>query len=161
METELTFTRAGAAKVVGVRPSMLHDWSRGRPLTILPSLAAPGRKGARTIYSLTDLYVLNIAIALSLGGLTFKKIAAVLPEIVSHPEWFAAENRGVLRFHSLETSIPGVCHARIPITKAERTESLNFYLLHGRTQTHHLNLKGVLDLVDERVRGLTPGPHDA
>jgi hypothetical protein len=164
METKVSrpsFTRAGAAKVARVRPTVLRDWARGRPVTILPSIEAPGRKGAKTIYSLSDLYTMNIALALSMGGLSFKKIAAVLPKIVSHPEWFSAENRGVLRFHSLETQNPGVEHAPIPVSDANNSEAIKFYLSHGRTQCHHLNLKGILDLVDERVKQLPAGPHDA
>ena len=154
---EPKFTRAATAHVLGVSSDRLKDWSSGKPWTVRPSLSALGR-GSRTIYSTADLYLGCIALVLSWGGMSCKTIARILPEIACHLEWFAPETRGILRFHSLETQSPGVEHAP---SDAHNSESIKFYLGHGRTQCHHLNLKGILDWIDERVRDLKPGPYDA
>jgi hypothetical protein len=156
---EPQFSRKATAKVLDVSPDSLKDWSRGKPWLLRPSVSAMG-KGFRTVYSLTDLYLGTIALALNLAGMSTKAIARVLPEIASHPEWFAAETRGVLRFHSLETANPGIEHAPIPVTRADNSESLKFYLAHGRTVCTHLDLKSVLDFVDERIKELPVMPHD-
>lgn len=151
MEAEMCFTRKGGAKVLGIRASKLQDWSRGKPLNIMPSLPAPYRKGAKTVYSLLDLYVCGIALCLCDGGMGFKKISQVLPRI--DPSWFSVEVRGVLRFARLETDDPLVAHGT-----ADGRGAIRFYLAHGRTQCHHLNLKVVLDWIDSRVGELKPGP---
>jgi hypothetical protein len=150
------FSRKATAKVLEVSPDSLKDWSRGKPWLLRPSVSAMG-KGSRTIYSIFDVYLGAVAVALNLGGMSCKKIAAVLPMIASNPEWFAPETRGILRFHSLETQSPGVEHAT---SDAHNSESIKFYLLHARTLCTHLNLKGILDLVDERVKQLPAMPHD-
>jgi hypothetical protein len=156
---EPKFTRAATAHVLGVSSDRLKDWSRGKPWILRPSVSSLGR-GSKTIYSTADLYIGCIALVLSWGGMSCKTIARILPEIAYHLEWFAPETRGILRFHSLETPNPGIEHAPIPVTRADNSESIKFYLLHGRTVCTHLDLKSVLDFVDERIKELPVMPHD-
>jgi hypothetical protein len=148
------FRRKATAKVLGVSSDSLKDWGRGKPWLLRPSVSALGR-GSKTVYSLGDLYLGAIALGLSLGGISAKAIARLLPEIACHPEWFAPETRGILRFYALETPNPGVEHGA-----ADQTGSVRFYLAHGRTVCTHLDLKSVLDFVDERIKELPVMPHD-
>jgi hypothetical protein len=148
------FSRKATAKVLEISPDSLKDWSRGKPWLLRPSVSAMGR-GSKTVYSLGDLYLGTIALGLSLGGMSSKAIARVIPEIATHPDWFAPETRGVLRFHSLETPDPCVEHG-----PADNSGAVKFYLAHGRTVTTHLNLKGILDFIDARIKELPVMPHD-
>ena len=83
---EPQFSRKATAKVLEVSPDSLKDWSSGKPWLLRPSVSAMG-KGSRTIYSIFDVYLGAVALALNLGGMSCKKIAAVLPGIASNPEW--------------------------------------------------------------------------
>jgi hypothetical protein len=148
------FSRKAFARLLQISPDAPKDWQRGKPWLLRPSVSALGR-GSKTIYSLGDLYLGAIALGLSLGGISAKAIARLLPEIACHPEWFAPEARGILRFYALETSNPGVEHGA-----ADQTGSVRFYLAHGRTVCTHLDLKSVLDFVDERIKELPVMPHD-
>jgi hypothetical protein len=151
---EPQFSRKALARLLQVSPDALKDWQRGKPWQLRPSVSALGR-GSKTVYSLCDLYIGAIALGLSLGGMSSKTIARVIPEIAGHPEWFASETRGILRFYGLETPNPGIEHGT-----ADQTGSVRFYLAHGRTVCTHLDLKSVLDFVDERIKELPVMPHD-
>jgi len=68
------------AKILGLPPSLVKNWTIGRPLTLNPSVAAHGT-GSRNMYSMGDLHRIAIAAQMNADGLAPVVIQAVLDEL--------------------------------------------------------------------------------
>lgn len=147
MSNTLFFDRRGIAEILGLDYSVVKGWSTGKPLKIVPSVWAPGRKGSTSLFSIEDLYKMAVAAQLMEWGLAPRAIARLLQEI--KPEWLPEDVRGLLICYDVTREKPVVTH----LTKPGERHAFVKALLSDKKLVWglHLNLKGVLDRTDSRI----------
>jgi hypothetical protein len=153
----MVFDRSQISGIAGLTTAVVKHWSTGKPLSIPPSIHAPGRVGAQPLYSRDDVYKFALAAVWS-GKLTFQLIQKIRPKL--HAEWFLSEERGLLliaRIHEPEE--PVVEHYSKKLPKWSRINVPKKYvrdlLLHGRYGTYSFDLGKFLDEIDQRIEKAT------
>lgn len=67
------FTQSEVAKIVGMKRTLLKNWTMDRPLTIIPSERPARGPGSPNLYSRQDIYLIALAYKLSQAGLAVKE----------------------------------------------------------------------------------------
>jgi len=75
------FELSEVADLLDLTPSIVKNWTIGRPLTIKPSIRASRGKGSRNLYSRDDVLVLALAAQLSRDGFALNTVQRVLKEL--------------------------------------------------------------------------------
>jgi hypothetical protein len=136
------FDRAAVAKIVGLDYAVVKNWSTGNPIRITPSIYAPNRRGAQSLYSRTDIYLFELAKQLSVLGIALEAIAKAFAKV--NLRWLDADERGVLVLARLNTDNLFVDH--VPGT------------LKGNDATHEYTRK-IMPLMLNRKSSLVLSAH--
>lgn len=95
------FERSQVAELLGLHYAVIRNWSAGKPVTILPSVRAPGRKGSPNLYSIEDVYRMAVVQHLIVKGWGGGAIAnSIMPGISN--EILQPQARGIFLAAELE-----------------------------------------------------------
>ncbi len=148
------FDRAAVAEIVGLDYAVVKNWSTGKPITITPSIYAPNRKGAQSLYSRTDIYLFELAKQLSELGFGLESIAKALAKL--NLRWLDAGERGVLVLARLNTDNLFVDHVPGTLAGNDATHEyarkiMPLMLSRKSSLVLSAHLTSILNDVDERI----------
>ncbi|MGH9635213.1 MAG: MerR family transcriptional regulator [Candidatus Angelobacter sp.] len=148
------FDRAAVAEIVGIDYAVVKNWSTGKPITITPSIYAPNRKGAQSLYSRTDIYLFELAKELAELGIALEAVARTLAKL--NLRWLDEDERGVLVLARLNTKnlvvehIPGTLSGNDAAHEyARKIMPLMLSKQSSLVLSAHLN--SILNDVDKRI----------
>jgi hypothetical protein len=148
------FGRSEVADIVGLEYAVVKNWSNGKPITIEPSIEAPGRRGAKSLYNRTDVYLFALAKHLSELGFALEAVERAFRGV--EEAWLMASERGGLILARLNTDRPLVAHVsgRLPKSQYQiEYARLVMPLIFDKATTFHVvvHLGAVLDAIDKRI----------
>ena len=144
------FDRQQISSILNIPYALVKNWSTGRPLSIQPSIHAPGQRGKQSLYSREDVYRFALAQFWAERGTNFTAIAELLLHLKS--EWLSEKTRGTLLVVQL-TDKTRLFHfpRNAEVAALEHAEGL----LESRKQDgdmfHVLRLANILDSVDRKI----------
>jgi DNA-binding transcriptional MerR regulator len=147
-----TFERQEIADILGLKYSLLKNWTSGRPLTIKPTIHSPSSPGKQPLYSREDVYRFALARQWSKAGLTFGAVEKILNRL--DDSMLRREGRGRLLVAKLNTDSPIVDYYSPNLGARDQQErELRQLLLLGDdiAGVMTFNLHVMLDWVDRKI----------
>ncbi len=151
------FDRAAVAEIVGLDYAVVKNWSTGKPITITPSIYAPNRKGAQSLYSRTDIYLFALAKHLSELGFALEAVARAFRLIQLN--WLKPDERGALLLGRLNATEKNAFVDHVPRgltadkSSHEYARKIMPLMLDKNTSSVlTVHLDSILDDIDKRIQ---------